>query len=83
MFSRKEFGPLGFSCQGEYIGGREMSGMDQWPTPPGGVARGWPTPPYGVAALWPPSVSALDSVSCREKLELQLLFCPILRIFPV
>jgi hypothetical protein len=26
MFSRKEFGPLGFSHRGEYIGGRAMSG---------------------------------------------------------
>jgi hypothetical protein len=32
-----------------------------------GDARGWPVPPYGADALWPPSVSALDSVSCREK----------------
>jgi hypothetical protein len=26
MFSGKEFGPLGFSHRGEYIGGRAMSG---------------------------------------------------------
>jgi hypothetical protein len=26
MFSRKEFKPLGFSCRGDYIGGRTMSG---------------------------------------------------------
>jgi hypothetical protein len=45
--------------------------------PPGGAARGWPAPPYGVAGPWLPSVSALDSVSCPEKLELWLLFRPI------
>jgi hypothetical protein len=66
MFSGKEFGALGFSRRGEYIGGRAMSGGDQWPTPPGGAARGWPAPPYGVAALWPPP-SLLWTLSCVGK----------------
>jgi hypothetical protein len=47
-----------------------------------GDIRGWPrgphhtlarpeggTPPGGVAASWPSSISALDSVSCREKIR--------------
>jgi hypothetical protein len=44
------------------------------------------TPPILVghqATLWHPSVSALDSVTLREKQELWILFRPILRIFPV
>jgi hypothetical protein len=32
-----------------------------------GAARGWPVPSYGVADPWSPSVSNLDSVSCRGK----------------
>jgi hypothetical protein len=36
MFSRKEFGPLGFSYWGEYIGGRAMSGDG-----PGGHTPWW------------------------------------------
>jgi hypothetical protein len=51
--------------------------------PPGGAGQGLATPPYGVAGPWLPSVSSLDSVSCREKYELWLLFRPIPRIFPV
>jgi hypothetical protein len=54
---------LGFPRRGEYIGGRAASGGG----PGGHTARGWATPPYGVPSPWSPSVSALDSVSCREK----------------
>jgi hypothetical protein len=59
--------PLGFSRQRLYIGGRAMSEGTRGPTPGGGAARGGPAPPDGVATSWPSSVSALDSVSCREK----------------
>jgi hypothetical protein len=51
MFHGKVFVPLGFSHQREFIGGRAMLGVDQGPTPPGGVARGWPAPPYGADTL--------------------------------
>jgi hypothetical protein len=34
--------------------------------PPGGMGQGLVTPPYGVASPWLLSVSALDSVLCRE-----------------
>jgi hypothetical protein len=36
--------------------------------PPGGAGQGLASPPYGVAVPWLPSVSALDYVSCREKI---------------
>jgi hypothetical protein len=53
--------------QGEYIGRGAMSeggpGAHTLPRRGLGVACTM----GGVAALWPPSVSALDSVSCREK----------------
>jgi hypothetical protein len=62
MFSEKEFGPLGFSHQGEYICGRAMSGGGPGGHTPGGAAKGGPTPPYGVAGLWYASCSPLDSV---------------------
>jgi hypothetical protein len=62
MFSRKEFRPLGFSRQGEYIGGRAMSGGGPGGYTPGGTAGGGDTPPYGVAGLWSASSSPLDFV---------------------
>jgi hypothetical protein len=51
--------------------------------PPGGAGQGLATPPFGVAGPWLPSVSALDSVSCREKYELWLIFRLIPIIFHV
>jgi hypothetical protein len=58
---------LGFSRRRLYIGGGAISEGTRGPTPSGGAARGGPAPPGGVATSWPSSVSALDSVSCREK----------------
>jgi hypothetical protein len=67
MFCGKLIGCLGFSHRGEYIGRRAMSGggprAHTMPQRGQGVAHAV----GGVAALWAPSVSALDSVSCREK----------------
>jgi hypothetical protein len=62
MFTGKEFGPLGFSRRGEYIGGRAMSGGGLDGHTPGGAA--WPSPasPMGVAGPWSVSCSPLDSV---------------------
>jgi hypothetical protein len=37
-------------------------------SPPGGAGQGLAAPPYGVARSCPPSVSALDSDSCSEKI---------------
>jgi hypothetical protein len=59
---------LGFSPWSEFIGGWAMSEDTRGPTPGGGAARGRPVPPGGVATSWPSSVSALDSVSCQEKI---------------
>jgi hypothetical protein len=42
-------------------------GTGQVAPPPGGAGQGLAMPPYGVAGPWSPSVSDLDSVSCREK----------------
>jgi hypothetical protein len=36
--------------------------------PPSGAGQGLAEPPYGVADPWLPSVSALDSISCRKKI---------------
>jgi hypothetical protein len=51
IFSRKEFGPLGFSRRGEYIGRRVMSGGG-----PGGHTPWWRGPGLGRATIgcgWP------------------------------
>jgi hypothetical protein len=57
---------LGFSCQRDLIGGREMSEVDQ-----GAHTIRWRglggAPPYGVGTPWPPSGSPSDFVLCREK----------------
>jgi hypothetical protein len=83
MFHGKLIGSFRFSHRGEYIGGRAASGARPGDPPLGGAGQELAAPPYGVAGPWLPFVSALDSVSCRKKLELWLLFRPILRIFPV
>jgi hypothetical protein len=67
MFCGKLIGFLGFPRPEEYIGGRAASGGG-----PGGPTTWWREPgagraTYGVASPWLPSVSTLDSVSCREK----------------
>jgi hypothetical protein len=36
--------------------------------PPGGAGQGQVVLPHGVAGPWLPSVSALDSILCREKI---------------
>jgi hypothetical protein len=59
MFHGKLSGSLGFPRRGEYIGGRAASGGG-----PGGPTTWW----RGLGAgPWSPSISALDSISCREK----------------
>jgi hypothetical protein len=55
-----------FASEGLYRRKGDVRGWTRGPhhlvaRPEGGV------PPYGVPASWPPSVSPLDSVSCREK----------------
>jgi hypothetical protein len=80
MFRGKLIGGLGFSHRGEYIGRRAASGGG-----PGGLTPWWHGPGLGRAALecgpaLAPSVSSLDFVSCLEKKEVRLLFCPIPRI---
>jgi hypothetical protein len=66
-FRGKLIGPLGFSCRGEYIGGRAASGGG-----PGGLTLWWRGPGPSRAALGcgrplPPSVSSSDFDSCLEK----------------
>jgi hypothetical protein len=72
--SGKKLIDLGFSCRRDYIGGGAISEGTRGPTPGGGTTRGGPTPPGGVATSWPPSVSALDSVSCRGNRNFGLCF---------
>jgi hypothetical protein len=67
LFSRKLIGSLGFSHRGEYIGGRVALGGGL-----GGHTTWWCGPGVGRATLLcgcllAPSVSASDSISCREK----------------
>jgi hypothetical protein len=42
--------------------------VDQGPTPGLDATRGWPAPWGGAAASWLPSISALDSMTLREKI---------------
>jgi hypothetical protein len=65
MFSGKEFGPLGFSHRGEYIGGRAMSGGG-----PGGHTPWW----CGLA------LARATSRCSRPLVHLLLSFGPCLRV---
>jgi hypothetical protein len=63
MFSGKEFGPLGFSRRGEYIGGRAMLGggpgvHTPWWRGQGGQRHHmvWPASGSSPALLWTPSL---------------------------
>jgi hypothetical protein len=47
MFQGKVIRPLGFSCQGDFIGERASSGGG-----PGGLTMGWCGQGLGRAALW-------------------------------
>jgi hypothetical protein len=73
MFSRKEFGPLGFSHRREYIGERAMLGGGPRGHTPGGAARGphhqqvWPASGPPPALLWTPS-------SCQVIKDFNLCF---------
>jgi hypothetical protein len=59
---------LGFLHWRLYIGGGAMSEGTQGPHTTGLRGQGAPAPPPGVVASWPLSVSALDSLSCWEKI---------------
>jgi hypothetical protein len=72
-----------FSRRGEYIGGKAASECGLGAHTIARRGQGEPALWHGAATSWHPSVSALDSMTLREKLEFWLLCRPIPRIFPV
>jgi hypothetical protein len=82
MFSGKEFGPLGFSCQGEYISGRTMSGGGLGGHTPGGAAKGGLRHPMVWLASGPPPALLWTPSSCQVIRDFGFCF-PIPKIFPV